>query len=792
MLFSEKWLREFVNPDISREQLIEQLTMAGLEIEGFEAATNAFDKVVVGEVQSVEKHPDADKLSVCQVRVSSSDDALLQIVCGASNVRTGLKAPVALVGAQLSKDFKIKKSKLRGVESNGMLCAAEELGLAESSNGLLEFPQDAPIGTDIRDYLLLDDAIIEVDLTPNRGDCLSIQGLARDVAALNNIDYKVEALKAANITCDDSLPIELEADDACPRYVGRVIKNINIQADTPIWLKEKLRRGGIRSIDPVVDVTNFVLLELGQPMHAFDLQKIKGGIKVRMAQPKEKLSLLDGQALELREDSLVIADHQSPLALAGIMGGLDSSVTENTQNIFLESAFFAPLAITGKARSYGLHTDSSHRFERGVDYNLQEKAIERATELLLAIVGGDAGPLCHAKSEQHLPQATQISLRKIRLNKMLGMDIDDATVEGILKGLGFSVQSGADAWGVKIPSHRFDISIEEDLIEEVARIFGYNQLPAASLNFSQSIQANSETRIAKSRFMHRLASLGYQESICYSFIDQASFQYFDKDAEAIALANPISSELAVMRSSLWPGLVKAAAFNQKRQQHALRLFEQGLVFKKQGADIEQTAMLAGLVSSAAMPVRWDGSQRALDFFDVKADLEALLAMTGSSIRFEACQHQALHPGQSAAISKDGKHLGYLGALHPQVAKDMDISGDVFVFELELSVLQGKNLPKYQNVSRFPGTSRDLALIVDQNLTAQALLDTAYQEKSDIFQGIEVFDLYTGHNIGEGKKSIAISLHFQHPERTLEDLEVTDFVDKMAKKLQQSFNAKLRD
>lgn len=791
MLFSENWLRELVNPKLSRDELISQLTMAGLEVEGFILAANEFDKVVVGQVVSVEKHPDADKLSVCQVKVSENDE-LLQIVCGASNVRVGLKVPLAMVGAQLAKDFKIKKSKLRDVESNGMLCAAEELGLADSSSGLLELSDDAPLGENIRSYLGLDDSIIEVDLTPNRGDCLSILGLAREVAVLNKLKINEVSVNAVKSTCQDVLKVELKSSQACPRYVGRIIKDINLKAETPIWLQEKLRRSGIRSIDPVVDVTNYILLEFGQPMHAFDLEKIEGGIQVRMASDGEKLKLLNEQVLVLRNDSLVIADSKKALALAGIMGGSESGVSDSTQNIFLESAFFSQLAVAGKARSYGLHTDSSHRFERGVDYCLQEKAMERATELLVSIVGGQVGPLIHVVDENTLPKVENIFLRKERLKKMLGLNIEDVQVENILKNLGLTLLVKSNGWEATVPSYRFDLSIEVDLIEEIGRIYGYNNLPVAPLNFPQRIIESTETQFKKADLLKSLVALSYQESICYSFIDESSQKLFDPQAELMTLQNPISAELSVMRSSLWPGLVKAAVFNQKRQQHALRLFEHGLVFKKTNGQLTQQAMVSGLVSASALPKSWHSSYRAIDFYDVKADVEAILHMGGGDCRFEACQHPALHPGQSAKIIKNGELLGYIGALHPQIAKSMDLAMDVFVFELDLALLLNNSIPKFKKISKYPGTSRDLALVVAKEVTAQSLLDAAYQVKADILQNISIFDIYEGANIGEGKKSIAINLFFQHSERTLEELEVTDFIDKMVKKLEQDFAAKLRD
>jgi len=793
MLFSENWLREFVNPALSRDELIHQLTMAGLEIEGFELAANVFNDVLVGQIVAKEKHPDADKLSVCQVIVEEEGEPL-QIVCGARNARVGIKVPVAMIGAKLAKDFKIKKSKLRGVESNGMLCAEEELGLADASDGLMELADDAPLGMDIRSYLDLDDAIIEVDLTPNRGDCLSIQGMARDLGALNDLTVKELDVTPTKSICDDQISVQVSAPHACPRYVGRVIKGINLDASAPIWMIEKLRRGGIRSIDPVVDVTNYVLLELGQPMHAFDLSHIESGIQVRMANAGEILTLLNGQDISLDEESLVIADAKQVLALAGIMGGASSSVTQTTQDIFLESAFFSQLAIAGKARSYGLHTDSSHRFERGVDYQLQEKAIERATELLLNIVGGEAGPLVQVVSEANLPSLQGLSLRQERLNRMLGVEIDQQQVSSILENLGLSAKFEQGAWYVNVPSHRFDITIEADLIEEVARVYGYNALPVAALDFPQSLASNSELKIAKSKLLQHLANLSYQEVICYSFIDEKSYTLFEPEQQAIALANPISAELAVMRSSLWPGLIKAALLNQNRQQTALRLFEHGLSFNYIKGELKQQKKLAGLLSEKALPISWDGSQRDLDFYDLKADIENLLALDVGTqdYRFEVASHHALHPGQSAQIVKNGQVLGYMGALHPKLAKSMGLSIEVFLFELDLELLMDRSLPKLKAVSKFPSMSRDLALIVDKSLNVQSLIDTIHAEKSEILTNIGIFDIYQDTSIGEDKKSVAINVTFQHNDRTLEELEVTDFVDKIAKKLQQNFNAKLRD
>lgn len=793
MLLSENWLREYVNPAVSTESLVKQLTMAGLEVDAFNPAAGLFSGVYVGQIVSLEKHPDADKLSVCQVKINSTD-VPLQIVCGAANAKAGLKVPVATIGAVLPGDFKIKKTKLRGIESNGMLCAAQELGLAESSAGLLELNDSAPLGQDLRFCLSLEDFIIEVDLTPNRGDCLSIRGLAREVGVLNNMNSQTIKVNPTVAVITDLLKVKLSAPEACPRYAGRILKNINAQAETPLWMIERLRRGGIRSIDAVVDVTNYVLLELGQPMHAFDLDSLHGDIEVRFAKPKEKLTLLNGQEVELRNDSLVIADAQKTLALAGIMGGKQSSVNQQTKNLFLESAFFSPLALAGKARSYGLHTDSSHRFERGVDFQLQVDALERATELLMEIVGGEAGPVTESISKNDLPVEKQITLRKERVSQLLGFKLDNVEIENILKRLGMLLSANQKGWQVKVPSWRFDINLEIDLIEEIGRIYGYNRLPVAALNFSQRLLPDSEGVLDKTLVLHLLVNSGYQESVCYSFVDQTSQQVLDPDAELLILANPISSELAVMRTTLWAGLIKAAVFNQNRQQNALRLFEHGLVFHKQANNLEQKKMLAGIVSKQAQSAHWDHSGKQVDFYDVKADLENLFALSGCSrdYRFEACTHHALHPGQAAAIYRKQDLIGYLGALHPDVAKKLGLELELFVFELDLDAVLQKELPVYKPVSKFPGTSRDLALILDKGVSAQAILDVINQNGSDILQNVSIFDVFEGQNIDKGKKSIALSLTLQHSSRTLEDLEVTDLVDKIVITLKQNLDAKLRD
>ncbi len=580
MKFSEKWLRSWANPQVSHDELVARLSMVGLEVDADLPVAGAFSGVVVGEVLSTEQHPDADKLRVCQV---SNGSETFQVVCGAPNVRAGLKIPFAMIGAELPGDFKIKKAKLRGVESFGMLCSAKELQISEENAGLLELPADAPVGQDVRAYLELDDYPIEVGLTPNRGDCLSLAGLAREVSAIYDVPLAPVAVDAVAAQHDETRPVELAAPAACPRYLGRVIRNVDLSRPTPLWMVERLRRSDIRSIDPVVDVTNYVMIELGQPMHAFDLAEINGGVRVRMAEDGEKLVLLDGQEITLRADTLVIADHQRALAIAGVMGGEHSGVSDSTRDLFLEAAFFDTIALAGKARSYGLHTDSSHRFERGVDSQLARKAMERATRLILDIVGGEPGPIVEQVSEAHLPKVAPITLRAERVTQMLGMPLDAAEIVRLLQALELTVVAdGEGQWSVGVPSHRFDISLEVDLIEELARLYGYNRLPVRYPQARLAPNNKPEARAALPLLRRLLVARGYQEAITFSFIDPALFELFDPGTQPLTLANPISADMAAMRSSLWPGLVKALQHNLNRQQSRVRLFESGLRFVAAG------------------------------------------------------------------------------------------------------------------------------------------------------------------------------------------------------------------
>lgn len=789
MKFSEKWLREWVNPAIGTQELMDQITMAGLEVDGFESVAGAFTGVVVGEVRSVAPHPDADKLRVCEV---SSGDGTVQVVCGAPNVREGLKAPFAVVGAVLPGDFKIKAAKLRGQPSNGMLCAESELGLSDDGAGLMELPADAPVGQDLREYLGLDDITIDVDLTPNRADCLSLRGLAREVGVLTGEPVEEPELTPVPASHDEKPAIAVDAPAACPRYLGRIVRNVDLSVATPLWMVEKLRRSGIRSIDPAVDITNYVMLELGQPLHAFDRAEIDGGIVVRMAGQDEELVLLDGQTVKLTPDTLVIADHAKPLAIAGVMGGEHSGVTEKTRDLLLEAAWFEPIAMAGKAREYGLHTDASHRFERGVDYELARSAMERATALLLEITGGEAGEIVEVASQEHLPEAARVTLRSDRLNAVLGMSIDVARVEDILTRLGLAIvdQTG-DRWTVSVPSYRPDISIEEDLIEEVGRVYGYNNLPVTEPVGSLAMRPAKEAVRPVSAVRNFFVACGYQEAITYSFVDPKVQEILDPEREGIDLANPISADLAVMRTTLWSGLVKTLEYNQKRQQPRIRLFETGLRFVKDGDGIEQRPMLAGIVTGGQLPENWANGRRDADFFDVKGELESLFSLLGVEVRFAAGQHPALHPGQTAELVLGDQPVGWLGAMHPQVQKKLDLNGTILMFELFLDSIVSGYVPNFKEFSKYPEVRRDLAIIIGNEIAFADVDRVVRNNAGDRLNALRAFDVYEGEKLGEGKRSLALSLFWQHPERTLNDDEVHEFFDRVVNALQEELGATLR-
>lgn len=795
MKFSTTWLDEWVNTGLSTEALAELITMAGLEVDGIEPVAGDFNQVVVGEVVECGQHPDADKLQVTKVNVGN--DELLDIVCGAPNCRTGLKVAVAVVGAVLPGDFKIKKAKLRGQASNGMLCSYGELGIELDSSGIIELPNDAPIGACVREYLKLNDSIVEIDLTPNRADCLSMAGVAREVGVLKQATVNWPEIAEVPATIDDQIKVQLTAPDACPRYLARVVKNIDVTTTTPLWMQEKLRRSGLRSIDPVVDVTNFVLIEWGQPMHAFDLATLNGDINVRMAEQGEPLTLLDGNEVSLNSDTLVIADSQKAIAMAGIFGGKATGVTDTTKDVLLECAFFSPLGITGRARSYGLHTDSSHRFERGVDYQLQHKVMERATALLLDICGGEAGPVVEAVAEQHLPSANTVNLRHAKLNRTIGIEIAAEQVTDMLTRLGLSVTKTADGWQAIVPSYRFDISIEEDLVEEVARVYGYNNIPNQAPIAGLTMSQHSEAKLPLNRLKDALVDLGYQEAITYSFVDPVQQQLLFPEASTMVLPNPIAADMSEMRVSLWPGLIQAAVYNQNRQQPRLRLFEQGLTFIPDAAaenGVQQTPTLAGLVLGTVHGEHWDMAEKSADFFDIKGDLETLLCLSGHELDFSFVRTDmtALHPGQSAAVLYQGQQVGLMGAVHPSLLKKLGLKSQAYVFEIDVAAITQRQVPLAAEISRFPANRRDLALVVDCAVNAGDILDLVRKVGGNQLVGLNLFDVYQGAGISDGKKSLALSLILQDTHRTLEEKEIADTVAGIVTALSDEFSASLRD
>ncbi|WP_345419157.1 phenylalanine--tRNA ligase subunit beta [Halioxenophilus aromaticivorans] len=798
MKFSESWLREWVNPNISTEQLVEQITMAGLEVDAVEPAAGEFTGVVVGEILAAEQHPDADKLRVCTVAGNGSDTC--QVVCGAPNARVGIKIPFATVGSVLppgsdGKPFKIKKAKLRGVESFGMLCAETELQLGEDSSGLWELPADAPVGKCLREYLQLDDACIEVDLTPNRSDCFSLRGIAREVGVLNKAELTPPAITPVAAIIDDKPAVALNAGDACPRYAGRIIRDVDVTQPSPQWLQEKLRRSGLRSIDAIVDVTNFVLLELGQPMHAFDLDTLKGTVQARMAAAGEKLALLNGQEVELAAEHLVIADDSKPVALAGIMGGDATAVSGKTQNILLEAAYFNPLAISGKARQFGLHTDSSHRFERGVDYQLQEQAIERATQLIMDITGGKPGPVVLVENDQ-VPSDRQVGLRRARILSGLGFTLEDSEVVDILARLGLELaETSEDGWTFNVPSYRFDISIEADLLEELARIYGYNNLPITTMAVPMAMESHSEAVVSLSSLKRVLATRGYQEAISYSFVAEKIEQLVNPNGKPVALQNPISADMSVMRTSIWSGLLSVLQYNVNRQQPRVRLFEAGLNFVSQDGSLEelqQVPVLSGLCYGPRQEESWSGKSELVDFYDLKGDFESLLAVTGSEhFEFVAGSHPALHPGQTADVVKNGHKVGVIGALHPEVQRKLDIDKNVYLFEIEQSALLATQSPTYQPLSKFPEVRRDIAVIVDQSVAANQLTNAVKEAAGSYLTELKIFDVYVGKGIDTQRKSVALGLTFQHPSSTLTDDEISSFVNSVIEHLKEKLNAALR-
>ncbi|EPG6163410.1 phenylalanine--tRNA ligase subunit beta [Acinetobacter baumannii] len=791
MKISENWLRTWVNPAIDSDTLSDQLTMLGLEVDELAPVAKPFTGVVVGEVLTVEQHPDADRLRVTTVNIGSGEP--LQIVCGAPNVRAGMKAPVATIGAILPGDFKIKKGKLRGVESQGMLCGASEIDLEDKIDGLLELPDDAPVGVNIREYLKLDDNVIDISITPNRGDCFSIRGIAREVAVINQLQMNEPEIKSVDATITDEKKVVINTDGA-PRYLGRVIKNVNVKAATPEWMEQALARSGIRTHSILVDVTNYVLMELGQPMHAFDLAKIEGTVHVRQAQPQEKLQLLNDQEVELQDDVMVIADDQKALAIAGIMGGLASSVTDDTTDIFLESAFFAPLAIAGRARRFGLHTDSSQRYERGVDFELPLIAMNRASQLIQELAGGEFGPITVVEKSDLLPKREAIELKQAQVDQLLGYKVAAEFITDALTRLGCEVTVQANGeWSVVPPSHRYDMAIYQDLIEEVARIDGYDNIQISLPSMDVQL-AKYQDRFEIAQLRQTVVTLGYQEAISFSFADAKLEKQLNPQVSPLMLANPISSDLVVMRSTLLSSLIPCVQYNLNRQQSRVRFFELGLRFDYQNAnsiqDLKQIPTLALVAVGSREPESWHAKPQPMDFFDFKGEVEEILAAGRVKVEYVRSERPWLHPGQSAEILVDGQSIGYLGRLHPSLENELDLS-TTWVAELDQAAVLQSYVSNFTELSRFPSVRRDIALLISDNINVRDIQQLIEKTGGELLDSTWLFDVYTGQGVEEGKRSLAFALLWQHPSRTLEDAEIKSGMDNIIQVLENTYQATLR-
>ncbi|MEB3767460.1 phenylalanine--tRNA ligase subunit beta [Acinetobacter sp. MD2] len=791
MKISENWLRTWVNPSIDSDTLSDQLTMLGLEVDELAPVAKAFTGVIVGEVLTVEQHPDADRLRVTTVNIGAAET--LQIVCGAPNVVVGMKVPVATVGAVLPGDFKIKKGKLRGIESHGMLCGASEIDLEDKIDGLLELPSDAPIGMNIRDYLKLDDNVIDISITPNRGDCFSIRGIAREFGVINQLAVTQPEINPVAATIADEKGICITTTGA-PRYLGRVIKNVNVKAPTPEWMQQALTRSGIRTHSILVDITNYVLMELGQPMHAFDLAKLDGNIQVRQAQPQEKLTLLNEQDVELNEEIMVIADDAKVLAIAGIMGGLESSVTDATQDIFLESAFFAPLAIAGRARRFGLHTDSSQRFERGVDFELPLFAMNRASQLIQDLAGGEFGPVSVAEQTAELPTRDAIALTQAQVDALLGYAVEGNFIADALTRLGCDVSIKAEGeWLVIPPSHRYDMAIYQDLIEEVARIHGYDNIQIRLPKMDVQL-AKHQDQFELAQLRQTVATLGYQEAISFSFADLKLEKQLNPNVNPLPLANPISSDLAVMRSTLLSSLIPCVQHNLNRQQSRVRFFELGLRFDYQNAqsiqDLQQIPTLALIAVGAKNPEQWHAKAQPMDFFDLKGEVEQILAAGRIDAQYQRSTREWLHPGQSADILVNGQCIGYLGRLHPSLETELDL-GVTWVAELDQSAVLQSYVSNFTELSRFPSVRRDIALLISDKIEVAEIQQLIQKTGGDLLDSTWLFDVYTGQGVEEGKRSLAFALLWQHASRTLEDAEIKSGMDHIIEVLESTYQATLR-
>lgn len=793
MKLSKLWLREWVNFSLTEQALADQLTMAGLEVDAVSPVAGAFSHVIVAEVISTKPHPNADKLTICEINANT--DKPLQVVCGAANVRAGLKVALAMIGAELPGGFHIKESKLRGELSQGMLCSLSELGLAEQSEGIMELEKDAPVGMDLREYLTLDDHVFDVDLTPNRADCFSVLGIAREVAVLNQLPLLEQPIDTVTPTIDDVVPITLRNPEACSHYCGRVIRNINTQASTPLWMSERLRRSGIRTLHPIVDIMNYVMIELGQPMHAFDLASIQTEINVRFSNESEQIELLDGQTVTLNENVLVIADKNKPLAMAGIMGGAESAVQPDTRDVFLESAFFNPITIAGVARKYSLFSDSSQRYERGVDPKLQVKALERATSLILSIAGGLAGPVIETSDKKYLPGTINLSFDTSKVQKITGVEIPIAKMRHFLEGLGIVINSEVnDILEVTVPSHRFDIQLDVDLVEEIIRLYGYDNLKAQPMNTEVQAGVSCVNERIAAQLAVWFRDKGYHETISYSFVDPELQEALYPQHEFMQLLNPISSELSQMRVGMWPGLIASMIYNVHRQQNAIKFFELGVVFDVNQQKLTERSCIAGLLMGEHGGANWSEITRNFDFYDLKGDLQSLFNLLKlSNVAFVVSSHPALHPGQSAQIEINGQQAGWIGVLHPRLADALDLHHDVLLFELNLETLSNAVVPRYKTISKYPQIRRDLSFLVDERVSAMQIEEAVRKAATENWlKAFDVFDVYMGKGIPEGKKSLAIAMTLQDDTRTLVDAEINLLINAIIKSLENEFSIVLRE
>lgn len=784
MQFPYSWLKELVPSQLNPDSLAHVLTMSGLEVEEIETAAPAFSGVVIAEVKSVEKHPNADRLNIAQVDVGQEN--LLQIVCGAPNVRAGIKVPCALNGALLPNDFAIKPTKMRGVLSNGMLCSARELGLPEKIDGLLELPENAPVGVLLRDFLNLDDTLLTLKITPNRADCLSLKGIAREVAALTQSSVSFPVIPKIETSIDDIQAVKIESPRDCARFLTRVIQGVQAQAKSPDWLVEKLARCGLRSVSALVDIGNYVMLELGQPMHVFDADKLSGSLIIRHAKNGETLACLNDKTVTLSDNTLVVADEEKVLSIAGLMGGAESAVSDETRNIVLESAWFHPEIISGKSRQYGFGSDSSFRYERGVDFTLQRDAIERATQLILEICSGKAGKITETLGT--LPENKHILLRTKRVEKVLGVGIEQDTIHTILNDLGLQPTAHPEGWLVSSPSFRFDIEREEDLIEEVARVYGYDNIPDEYTSGQLSILPQPETRQARANIYRQLALRGFQEIVSYAFVDESWEKDFANNQNPIRLQNPLAAQYAVMRSTLIGSLVEVLQNNLNRKHNRVRLFEIARTFVRENNQFTQQERIGGLVYGSVQPEQWGEKTRAVDFYDLKADVESLLV--GKQVQFAKTEHPALHPGRAAQISVDGKNIGFMGELHPQWLQKYDLPQAALVFELDLNAVLNTQKVRYQSVSKFQAVRRDLAFVLPEKVIFDDLLRALQSVSSDLIQEIRLFDVYRGAGLPENMKSMALKVILQDMNNTLTDEMVEPVIAQLIAAAEQ-VGAKLR-